>query len=243
MWIRRIRQKAARAFPQFGRLLLRVPVPGVWRRSALILTVKPYTIMSYRKLSTLADIARDLRRRGIAGSFVECGVRNGGSAGILAAEASRRPVRPVWLFDSWEGVPEPTDADIAMPTGQPGQRGMFLGAQQKVEELFTKLRLRREHIHLIKGWFSESIPPHKDQMRQIAFLLLDCTLYESYKFCLEELYDSVATGGTIWIDDYGTWQGCKRAVDEFLRERRPDVQPVKVWEGAGRTYRAVYFQK
>lgn len=45
---------------------------------------------------------------------------------------------------------------------------------------------------------------------------------ESTKVCLEHLYDRVSTGGFIVVDDYGHFEGCRRAVIEFLAERGKD---------------------
>lgn len=200
----------------------------------LILAVKPYTMLRYRRLSKLYEIASRLEREKISGSFVECGVWNGGSAGVIAKCGKSRHI---WLFDSWEGMPEPTEIDISV-LGEPGEKGIAIGLEQKVREiLFEKLKLNNKSIHLIKGWFDETIPMHKKDVGRIALLHLDCDWYESVRFCLEELYDSIIEGGFIVIDDYGAWRGCKTAVDEFFDRRNLKIELVKIdWTG-------VYFQK
>ena len=55
-------------------------------------------------------------------------------------------------------------------------------------------------------------------------LRLDGDWYESTRVCLEHLHDLVVPGGFVIIDDYGYWEGCRRAVDEFLASRRPDFK-------------------
>jgi O-methyltransferase len=50
----------------------------------------------------------------------------------------------------------------------------------------------------------------------IALLRLDTDWYESTRHELEHLYHRVSTGGVVIIDDYGHWEGSRRAVDEFL---------------------------
>jgi hypothetical protein len=126
------------------------------RKVRLLRTVKPYTMLSYARLSKLADLALAVERSGLPGSFVECGVCSG-SAAVLA-HAARNSSRPIWLFDSWEGMPEPLPADVSL-TGEPGAKGISKGSLETVHELlFERLRLRRESIRAIKGWFHDTIP-------------------------------------------------------------------------------------
>lgn len=56
---------------------------------------------------------------------------------------------------------------------------------------------------------------------------LDGDLYESTKDALEILYDKVAIGGYIYVDDYGSFDGCKRAIDEF-RTKRGVTDPMSI---------------
>jgi hypothetical protein len=82
----------------------------------------------------------------------------------------------------------------------------------------------RERIHLVKGWFDQTLPGYDGK---IAFLHLDCDLYESYKLSLEMLYDKVQPGGVILFDEYGDerWPGATKAIDEFFRDKPETVQP------------------
>ncbi|KRT65815.1 MAG: hypothetical protein XU11_C0019G0036 [Candidatus Dadabacteria bacterium CSP1-2] len=203
----------------------------------LIFCVMPYTLLNYPRLSTLYEIATHLERRKVMGSFVECGVLNGGSSGLMAKIASNNRVRHIWLFDSWEGLPEPTAFDISYQ-GKTGNKGMAFGSIESVKELlFKKLKLDGRRIHLQRGWFNDTIPLCKKDIGEIALLHLDCDWYESLKFCLEELFDCVVKGGFIVIDDYGHWEGCKMAVDEFIESRKLHIELVKI------DYTGVYFQK
>ena len=203
----------------------------------LILAVQPYTMITYPRLSKLYEKATYLERKKINGSFVECGVCKGGSAGIITSVAKHNKNRHIWLFDSWQGLPEPSQDDISYRR-EKGQKGLCLGYEENVKELlFKKLKLSDNNIHLVKGWFNDTIPPHKKDIGKIALLHLDCDWYESVKFCLEELYDNVVKDGFIFIDDYGHWEGCKRAVDEFIQERNLGIELIKI------DYTGVYFQR
>lgn len=188
------------------------------KKRQFIERVTPYSMLHYQTLSHIYDLANSLAARKIPGQFVECGVCNGGLAGLIAAIALKDKNRSVWLFDSWEGLPEPKNIDIAVDNLQ-GKKGMALGSQEKTKELlFEKLKLIPERIHLIKGWFEETIPAYRTQIGPIAFMHLDGDWYDSIKLCLDTLFDQVVPGGIIVVDDYDYWLGCKKAVDEFLQQ-------------------------
>jgi len=216
-----------------------IPVKDFARLSKvrMAFAVRPYTMLSYARLSKLYETASYLQRERVKGNFVECGVWNGGSAGMVASVAKNDTNRHCWLFDSWEGLPKPTEYDISY-TEEQGKEGMALGSEERVRELLLyKLKLNQEMIHLVKGWFNDTLPSHKKYIGRIALLHLDCDWYKSVKFCLDELYASVSSGGYIFIDDYGHWIGCKKATDEFIEERNLEIDLTKI------DYTGVYFQK
>ena len=201
----------------------------------LIFKVKPYTFLFYTGLSKLYDLAYYLEQNKIKGSLVECGVYNGGSAGAICWPARKNKNRQIWLFDSWEGLPEPTIHD-----GKNAKKGRCKGDEEKVSELlFERLNLHTTNIHLIKGWFEKTLPQHKKDIDQITLLHLDCDYFQSTQTCLCELYDSVIDGGFIIIDDYNnkSWPGCRKAADEFIKLRASEIKLVEIKLGCG------YFQK
>jgi hypothetical protein len=220
------------------RLLPRIPLADYrdWGKVRLLWRVKPYTVMPYSRLANIYELSRFLNKEGLAGSFVECGVMNGGSAGIIASLAHGKAPRSVWLFDSWEGLPEPGEHDIDF-RGEKGQKGIALGSEARVRDLlFQRLRLSPERIHMMRGWFQNTVPVCREQIGAIALLHLDCDWYESLQFCLETLYDLVVPGGIVVVDDYGYWRGSRVALEEFLARRQltPTVQRVDI---------AVWFRK
>ena len=98
-----------------------------------------------------------------------------------------------------------------------------------------RLRIPKSRVHIIKGWFEETFPTVK--IEKISLLHIDADWYESVKLCLEWFYDNVQPGGFVVLDDYGTWPGCKRAVDEFIIENGLKIKLVKV------DYTGRYFKK
>jgi O-methyltransferase len=175
----------------------------------------------------------------VAGAFVECGVWKGGSVGMMAlAAGGRSGNRQLHLFDSFTDICEPDPAidgvraineslKFAAPSGelQP-MRGFYAdvgghGTKEACQGLIEdKIGYPAHRVFYHAGWFQDTLPNAKSSIGPIAILRLDGDWYESTKVCLDHLYDLVVTGGFVIIDDYGTYEGCRRAVDEFLTQRQ-----------------------
>ncbi len=194
----------------------------------------PYTMVRYARLTNAYELARQVEVQKTSGAVVECGVWRGGCSATMAYVNKRAGSdREFWLFDSFEGLPPPVEKDGDTAWGHVGD---YAAPQQAAEEIFfSKLKINPRNVHIIKGWFQDTLPDFKDNIGPIAILRLDGDLYESTKVCLEYLYNQVVSGGFVIIDDYGCWQGSKTAVDEFFSGR--DIQ-LQVIDKKGR-----YFQK
>jgi O-methyltransferase len=152
----------------------------------------------------------------ISGFFVECGVWRGGMiAGIYEFSKIKRNCI---LFDSFEGLPEVKENDgKAAKTWQETNNGMGLD-NCKVEISFAEeaMKLSNSKNHqIVQGWFDQTLPVTKIN-EPIAVLRLDGDWYDSTMVCLENLYPLVAEKGLIIIDDYYAWDGCSRAVHDYL---------------------------
>jgi hypothetical protein len=202
------------------------------KRATTVFKTMPYSLVGASGLEATYDVVCAVERHRLPGSIVECGVAQGGSAALMALVAARfGNHRNIWLFDSFEGLPEPSDDDFV--DGKTGLHvrelppGACLGLQEQVEELlFNKLELDRQRITLVKGWFEHTIAPYIGQISTIAVLRIDADWYESVKCCLNNLYDNVVSGGYVIIDDYGSCFGARKAVDEFLSNRNLQVELV-----------------
>jgi hypothetical protein len=179
------------------------------RKVRVALRVRKHTLLDYPRLSALHDLAAQAP----AGAVVECGAWQGGSAAMMASAA---PSRDVWIFDSWEGLPEPGELDVAA-AGHRRERGWNDASMRSVAQLMLRQpALEPERVHLVKGWFEATL--RSTDTGPIALLHLDCDWYDSVKLCLDVLYDRVVPGGFIAVDDYDHWLGCRRAVDEFASQ-------------------------
>jgi O-methyltransferase len=205
---------------------------GARLKAMTIYKVMPYSLVGWRGLEATYDAVLATRERGLSGSIVECGVARGGSAALMAlSEARTVSHRKIWLFDSYEGLPEPTADDHRdSVTGRhirPLPKGSCLGTFDQVSELlFDTLNLDRNKITLVKGWFENTLPPSRTSVGAISVLRIDADWYESVKCCFENLYDQVVPGGYVIIDDYGSCFGAQKAVDEFLLKRGLTVEMV-----------------
>lgn len=198
-------------------LLVRKPTSEGFRLARLVLEVTPsYTMVAPNRLTRLYEAVRMINSLHLSGDIVECGVWHGGSAAVMAAACRDDDWlgrRMFWLFDSFQGLPAPSEQDGAEER-KVYYQGYCTGDVKRVRHILTRQGASEEQIHVISGWFETTL--QSAPIKDIALLHIDVDWYHSVKLVLESFYDKVVTRGTIIIDDYGKWQGCRSAVDEFL---------------------------
>lgn len=160
---------------------------------------------------------------GVPGAIVECGVFRGGSFCFFldVVQTLVGPTREFWAYDTFEGFPEEVDEVL--------QGGATFRRDDWHTDNFLKFFERNvsrtgyplDKVHIVKGSVLDTIPAHGPS--EIAFLHLDTDYYEATKHELEHLYDRVPKGAAVAIDDYGYFEGSRRAVDEFfaVRPKKP----------------------
>jgi O-methyltransferase len=189
--------------------------------------VAPYTMTTPPRLYTLARSVEYVAARPVPGALVECGVWRGGSMMAVALTLLRLGItdRDLYLYDTFAGMTPPTDADVK-PSGE---RAVDLLATEsrdsdvwavasldEVREAVLGVGYPEERIHFVQGPVEETLPANAPDA--IALLRLDTDWYASTKHELVHLYPRLARGGVLILDDYGYWQGARRAVDEYLGE-------------------------
>ena len=196
-----------RALAQTWNLISPSEFASLYRR------VRNETMCSVARLSGLYRAVRDVVRKDIAGDVVECGCARGGSAALMALTLRQLgSQRKLWLFDTFEGLPAPSLQDPDFEIADLFT-GTCVGTLREVRGLFDRLGVAGD-VTFVKGLFQETLPI--TPIRRIALLHIDGDWYESVKVCLDSLYDKVVPGGVIQFDDYGYWEGARKAVDEFL---------------------------
>jgi O-methyltransferase len=195
--------------------------------------VKPYTMTSVERLKSLIDAVQYVANSRIEGDFVECGTWKGGSVMCMQKKliGLNQTDRNFWVFDTFEGMPEPDSLDKNFKQtsaqklmNEEEKEKSLTWAYSNYEETTSNILSAgypAEKINFIKGLVEDTIP--QTPINKIAILRLDTDWYSSTKFELEQLYPKLVKGGVLIIDDYGHWEGCKKAVDEYFTNNNISV--------------------
>jgi|SRR5882724_4071215 len=187
--------------------------------------IRAYTMCDLAALKSISRLASYIAINNVEGDLVECGVCNGGTAALIASLAGGE-ARRLWLYDSFEGMPETNDVDGADAKQWVGK---CVGAVETVYEAISIAGFPANRVVLRKGWFDDTFQqPLPDK---ISFLNIDADWYKSVSHCLETFYDNVVGGGVVLLDDFGYWEGCREAFYDFCADRK--IKPLL--ERAGRT--------
>ena len=191
---------------------------------------KNYTMTSKERMYTLSKAVEYIVNAKIPGDFVECGVWRGGSAMVIAYVllSMKETDRKIWLYDTYEGMPKPTEEDKTILDGESainewkkqkkGERNNWCFASlPEVRENMLSTGYPAKNLIFIKGKVEKTIP--KTIPSKIALLRLDTDWYKSTKHELIHLYPIIIKNGVLMVDDYGHWSGSKKAVDEYFKER------------------------
>ena len=161
------------------------------------------------------------------GDYVECGVAAGGQVIAMAVGA---PNKIIHAFDSFEGIPLPSNKDDQMPgikflttseqlqLPNPGSQKLESSGATAVpeHEFIFNIRSAVPDIKIVihRGWFENTV--EKADIEKIALLRLDGDLYNSTMVCLKALFPKVISGGIVIIDD---WQlaGCRLACEDYFQ--------------------------
>ncbi|WLT39519.1 TylF/MycF family methyltransferase [Synechocystis sp. B12] len=196
--------------------------------------VKKFTMTSDERLFALINATRYILDKKIDGSFVECGVWKGGSMMSVAYTLVERQVtkRQLYLFDTFDGMSEPTDKDydifgsLAKKLLQKNKKQekssiWCYSPLEEVQQNLSQTKYPTENIIYVQGKVEETIP--ETLPNKIALLRLDTDWYESTKHELVHLFPKLVQGGVLIIDDYGHWQGCRKAVDEYFEQNNISI--------------------
>lgn len=225
----------------------RLPIEASAEDIEIIRAVMPFTMTTPERVWALIKSVDYVIQNDIPGALVECGVWRGGSAMAIASQLRRNngEDREIWLYDTFNGMSEPTDLDTEISTGRsahdlmegtPIGDGNNVWARATRADVSTNLATTgfpQENIRLIEGDVSKTLL--QTLPTTVSLLRLDTDWYESTRDELKHLYPLLSPGGVCILDDYGHWDGARRAFEEFTQSEglAPLVLPI---DASGRIF-------
>jgi len=190
--------------------------------------VKQFTMLSIERILANIRAVDHIVRYEIPGDIVECGVWRGGSSMAMALALRDQSPRTLWMYDTYAGMTDATSADISH-SGASASALLAAAKQLKADERSLKLgsvsleEVRANvaateypisRVKFVEGPVEQTIP--RDVPDRISLLRIDTDWYASTLHELTYLYPLLSPGGILIVDDYGHWQGARKAVDEYF---------------------------
>ena len=203
--------------------------------------IAPYTMTVERGIEAPYQLYKAIQyivQNGVPGDIVECGVWRGGSVMLIAMALQRfgDTGRKIYLYDTFEGMTRPEDRDTDWDgrnyqktwdeARSKNQSMGFGGTVDDVRANVLATGYPAENLVFVKGPVEQTIPGVIPG--EAAMLRLDTDWYESTKAELEILYPKLVPGGVCILDDYGHWQGARKAADDYFEQlgARPLLMPI-----------------
>lgn len=187
---------------------------------------KHLTYLTNERLAHIVRSCKKIEQLGIEGMFIEAGCALGGSAILISSVKDIN--RPFRVYDVFGMIPPPTHEDPqevhnryrTISAGKSGgiggdkYYGYEVNLHDKVYANFESFNIdpKDNSIELIKGLIQHTMAIENP----VAFAHIDVDWYEPVKISLERIFPYLSPGGSIVLDDYHDWGGCKKATDEFL---------------------------
>lgn len=200
----------------------------------IVRSVKEYTMTSPERILALKESVEYIVKHNIPGDIVECGVWKGGSIMVVAKTlmSLEQADKKLYLFDTYEGMSDPNEFDIEH-TGltatellddadiNNSESTWCYAPIDEVKKSVYSTGYNKSNIHFIKGKVEDTIPINAPE--SISILRLDTDFYESSMHELVHLFPRLTSGGVLIIDDYGYWQGQRKAVDEYFSKNNIQI--------------------
>jgi hypothetical protein len=190
----------------------------------IYLKCKDFTMTSKERMYGVYKAVEYIIKSGIKGDFVESGIWKGGSVMVMAYALLKfgETKRNIYLYDTYEGMSEPTKNDISVSGSSAArlykkEEKMTYAPLEEVKRNLFSTGYPKDKLIFIKGKVEDTIP--KRMPEKIALLRLDTDWYESTKHELLHLFPILTKKGVLLLDDYGHWLGSKKAVDEYFSNK------------------------
>lgn len=186
------------------------------------------TMIPVEGMDNIEYILKEVKQNKIEGDFVETGVWRGGASIYARAVMNELGmIGNVYACDSFEGLPKPDHIKYPSDEGDGHYQIENLKVSlETVIENFKKYDLL-DNVKFVKGWFKDTMPELKKEIKSISVLRLDGDMYESTINVLDNLYDLVAVGGYVIVDDYCI-KGCRDAINYFMKMRNIESPLIRI---------------
>ncbi len=197
---------------------------------------KKYTSTSIERMNALFAATKYVVENKIPGDIVECGVWKGGSMMLCAYTLLylNDTSRKIYLYDTYEGMTEPTEVDVSFdnksaaeikkqyePYIQANSKAWLYISLEQVKKYLSLTGYPLDKLIFVKGKIEDTIP---DMMpKQISILRLDTDWYESTYHELYHLYPRLSVNGFLILDDYGHWEGARKATNNYFKENNINI--------------------
>lgn len=193
------------------------------------------TMVSNDNLIFLVSAINYVKKNKIKGDYVETGIWRGGLSilSYLTFKNKTSEKMKFFLFDTFEGMPKPSkyDKKINKNLSQVFDKwkkktktleGWNFSSINEVQNNIIKFCGKKslDNFKFIKGKVENTLKIKKNLPKKICLLRLDTDFYNSTKSELDNLFKLVSKGGIIIFDDYSNWLGSKKAIDEFLKNKK-----------------------
>ena len=226
-----------------------------WKRALSYVNKNGLTFLSKETLTFHRDLIIEIEKEGIPGMILECGVAKAGSSITFAA--IKQTDRCLHLFDTFEGIPEPSEKDgedvhkrysrISKDRqdclkGNTECNDSYYGNMENLqgfdERHVAQAGYAHSNVYFHKGLFHDTVWPKGP----VAYAHLDGDWYESTMGMLERISPFLSVGGYFVLDDVFHWSGAKTAFTdyfdldvEWLQQQEPK-ECVRVMENDGKRY-------
>jgi len=198
----------------------------------IISSIENYTMTNRKRIFTLINIFKEINLNNITGDFVECGVWRGGNIILLQKFNDLfQTNKMIYGYDTFEGMTEAGEFDIDLRSVKSQEllkttkkindkKNIWAYCDVETVNLNISKNFKEHNIKLIKGDVGKTLLNNQNLPDKISILRLDTDFYDSTKVELEILYPKLSKGGYLIIDDYGHFNGCKKAVDEYFKNSK-----------------------
>jgi hypothetical protein len=182
--------------------------------------VSQLSITSTDRIKRLYMELENIRVSNIEGDLVECGVYRGGNIlGMMEYCNSFGLNKKIWLYDTFSGMTSPTAMDKDHNNIWAQDQWDIILCKEGLDQVKQYLsHSSYKNIVYVVGDVCETLQHQHNIPNQIALLRLDTDWFDSTQCELEVLFPKLVSGGSLIIDDYGHWQGCKLATDKYFQD-------------------------